>query len=161
AKLHLRWVNENWRLALVTSAVLVGAACTSSSSPGGGSSLGGNGTATGSSGAAGGSGALGGASGLGGAGTGNVAAGVGGATSAGMAGAAPGGSGGGGSAGTSAGPQPQRPRRTADEVLLVSNSNSAVSMAIAQDYASKRNIKNVLSISCADSATSPDQETIE
>jgi len=65
-------------------------------------------------------------------------------------------------AGGAAGGAPllQRPRRTADEVLLVSNSQSAISQAIAADYAQKRAIKNTLSITCADSAQNSDQETI-
>jgi uncharacterized protein (TIGR03790 family) len=52
------------------------------------------------------------------------------------------------------------PRRTPDEVLVVLNSSSPTSTAIANDYAQKRNVKNVLSIQCVDSALSSDNETI-
>jgi uncharacterized protein (TIGR03790 family) len=52
------------------------------------------------------------------------------------------------------------PRRTPDEVLVVYNANSPISTAIANDYAGKRGVTNVLSIQCADSATSSDNETI-
>ena len=52
------------------------------------------------------------------------------------------------------------PRRTADQVLLVSNSASPVSTAIANDYAMKRGVKNVLAITCADSALQTENETI-
>jgi hypothetical protein len=60
-----------------------------------------------------------------------------------------------------AGAPPYPPRRTPDEVLVVYNANSPVSTAIAKDYAQKRNVPNVLSINCADSAMSEDNETIE
>jgi uncharacterized protein (TIGR03790 family) len=50
--------------------------------------------------------------------------------------------------------------RTPDEVLLVSNANSPVSTAIANDYAQKRHIQNVLSIQCQDSALNTENETI-
>jgi hypothetical protein len=52
-------------------------------------------------------------------------------------------------------------RRRPEEVLVVYNANSPTSTAIAKDYASKRNVPNVLSIQCADSATSADSETIQ
>jgi uncharacterized protein (TIGR03790 family) len=52
------------------------------------------------------------------------------------------------------------PRRSPDEVLVVLNTSSPTSMAIAQDYAQKRNVKNILSIQCADSALSANAETI-
>ena len=55
---------------------------------------------------------------------------------------------------------PYPSRRTPSEVLLVENTSSPTSMAIASDYAQKRSIANVLSIQCADSATSADSETI-
>jgi uncharacterized protein (TIGR03790 family) len=51
-------------------------------------------------------------------------------------------------------------KRTADEVLVVYNSNSPVSKSIADDYAGKRQVSNVLSIRCRDSALSRDDETI-
>ena len=56
---------------------------------------------------------------------------------------------------------PYPPRRTPEEVLVVYNANSPISTAIANDYAQKRSVTNVLSVNCADSATSTDNETIE
>ncbi len=56
---------------------------------------------------------------------------------------------------------PYPPRRVPAEVLVVLNANSPTSMAIANDYAQKRNVTNILSIQCADSATSTDNETID
>lgn len=51
-------------------------------------------------------------------------------------------------------------KRSPDEVLLVRNENSPVSQAIAADYAGKRQIRNILSIQCPDSAISTKDETI-
>jgi uncharacterized protein (TIGR03790 family) len=51
-------------------------------------------------------------------------------------------------------------RRSPDEVLLVYNRNSAISKSVADDYAEKRNVKNVISVECADSALKTDDETI-
>jgi uncharacterized protein (TIGR03790 family) len=51
-------------------------------------------------------------------------------------------------------------RRSPDEVLLVRNENSPISQAIAADYAGKRQIKNIVTIQCPDSAISTDNETI-
>jgi len=51
-------------------------------------------------------------------------------------------------------------KRQPGEVLLVYNSQSPTSKAIADDYAAKRGIQNVLAISCIDSAVSTDNETI-
>ncbi|HEX3799655.1 MAG TPA: TIGR03790 family protein [Verrucomicrobiae bacterium] len=51
-------------------------------------------------------------------------------------------------------------KRTADEVLLVVNTESPISKAIADDYAGKRGVKNILSLQCADSAVSRKNETI-
>jgi uncharacterized protein (TIGR03790 family) len=51
-------------------------------------------------------------------------------------------------------------QRTPDQVLLVSNSASPISVAVARDYAVKRHVSNVLSITCADSALRPENETI-
>jgi uncharacterized protein (TIGR03790 family) len=56
---------------------------------------------------------------------------------------------------------PPTQRRSPDEVLVVSNANSPVSMDVASDYVAKRKITNVLSVSCADSATSSNNETIQ
>ena len=57
------------------------------------------------------------------------------------------------------------PRRAPDEVLLVYNSNSPIGTAIANDYAQKRNVTNVLPVQCVDSAVSAsdgtDTETID
>jgi uncharacterized protein (TIGR03790 family) len=51
-------------------------------------------------------------------------------------------------------------KRSPDEVLLVANANSPISVAIADDYARKRNIVNRLSVQCQDSALSTENETI-
>ena len=52
-------------------------------------------------------------------------------------------------------------KRRASEVLLVRNENSPVSKSIAGDYASKRHVRDVLSIRCQDSAVNTTNETIE
>jgi uncharacterized protein (TIGR03790 family) len=172
---HSRTLERYASLSLVTAAALIGAACSSSSNGaaggGGGAPNNSGGAPTAgagpSGGASGGAVASSGAPGIGGAGGasgGSIIAGSGGGSSAGSGGVTQqGGSGGSGGNGGSAGsgPTPQRPKRTAAEVLVVSNSKSPISMAIAQDYATKRNVPNTLSISCADSATSSDNETIE
>lgn len=46
------------------------------------------------------------------------------------------------------------------EVLLVYNANSVTSKAIAEDYAQKRHVTNVLVIHCLDSALSRENETL-
>jgi len=51
-------------------------------------------------------------------------------------------------------------RRTADEVLLVTNSNSPISRSVADDYAQKRHIRNRVSVLCPDSAIRTENETI-
>ena len=51
-------------------------------------------------------------------------------------------------------------KRSPDEVLLVRNENSPISQAIAADYAGKRQIRNIISIQCPDSAASTKNETI-
>jgi uncharacterized protein (TIGR03790 family) len=51
-------------------------------------------------------------------------------------------------------------RRSPDQVLVVVNQSSPVSKAIAQDYAVKRQVRNVLSVECQDSAVSIQNETI-
>ena len=51
-------------------------------------------------------------------------------------------------------------KRSPDEVLLVRNENSPISQAIAADYAGKRQIRNIISIQCPDSAVSTKNETI-
>ena len=51
-------------------------------------------------------------------------------------------------------------KRTADQVLLVFNTNSPISVAVASDYAEMRHVKNQLAIQCLDSAVSADNETI-
>jgi len=173
-KRHSSTLERYAGLSLVTAAALIGAACSSSSSngdggggtpnstggaPTAGAGAGPNGGANGGAIAGAGAPSLGGAGNASGAGGGSIIGGSGGGSSAGSGGVVQQGGSGGGSAG--AGPQPQRPKRTADEVLVVSNSKSPTSMAIAQDYATKRNVPNMLSISCADSATSSDNETIE
>ena len=51
-------------------------------------------------------------------------------------------------------------KRSPAEVLLLANTNSPVSLAIADDYARKRNITHRLSVQCQDSALSTENETI-
>ncbi len=51
-------------------------------------------------------------------------------------------------------------RRSADEVLLVYNSKSAISKSVSDDYSEKRKVKNVLAISCVDSALRTEDETV-
>lgn len=60
-----------------------------------------------------------------------------------------------------AGENPHRvAKRTPAEVLVVFNANSPISKAIADDYAARRHVKNILSIQCPDSAVSRRNETI-
>jgi uncharacterized protein (TIGR03790 family) len=49
---------------------------------------------------------------------------------------------------------------TPDEVLVVSNADSPISVAIAKDYATKRGVSQSIVIHCADSAVSTANETI-
>jgi uncharacterized protein (TIGR03790 family) len=49
---------------------------------------------------------------------------------------------------------------SANEVLLVYNTNSPISKAIANDYAKRRHITNIVAIRCIDSAVSSKNETI-
>ncbi len=51
-------------------------------------------------------------------------------------------------------------KRGPDEVLLVYNENSPISRAVAEDYAKKRQVKNVIAIQCVDSALKTDDETV-
>jgi hypothetical protein len=51
-------------------------------------------------------------------------------------------------------------KRSPDQVLLVVNENSPVAKAIAEDYALKRHIRNILPVQCQDSALSAGNETI-
>ncbi len=53
-----------------------------------------------------------------------------------------------------------RSKRSPDEVLVVFNADSPISKSIADDYAAKRHVKNVLSIRCPDSAVATRSETI-
>jgi hypothetical protein len=56
---------------------------------------------------------------------------------------------------------PEQPKvRDTDRVLVVRNANSPVSRAVADDYAKRRAVANVLSVRCQDSAASPANETI-
>jgi uncharacterized protein (TIGR03790 family) len=48
----------------------------------------------------------------------------------------------------------------ADRVLVVRNGASPVSCAVADDYAQRRGVQNVLTIECPDAATDPARETI-
>jgi uncharacterized protein (TIGR03790 family) len=52
------------------------------------------------------------------------------------------------------------PARNADRVLVVRNDNSPISRAVADDYAKRRAVGNVLSVRCQDSAASAANETI-
>jgi uncharacterized protein (TIGR03790 family) len=47
-----------------------------------------------------------------------------------------------------------------DRVLVIKNLNSPVSIAVADDYMSRRNITKVLNITCQNSATDPNLESI-
>ena len=51
-------------------------------------------------------------------------------------------------------------KRSSDEVLLVFNQNSPISKSIAEDYAKKRAVKNIIAIECVDSAVKTENETI-
>lgn len=51
-------------------------------------------------------------------------------------------------------------RRTASEVLVVYNSNSPTSQAIANYYEQERGVTNVVAVNCADSALNSTNETI-
>ncbi len=51
-------------------------------------------------------------------------------------------------------------KHTAGEVLLIVNANSPISIAIAGDYAKKRNVENIVTLHCIDSAVSINNETI-
>jgi uncharacterized protein (TIGR03790 family) len=51
-------------------------------------------------------------------------------------------------------------KRSPAEVLLVLNANSPISRAIANDYAAKRHVRNILSIHCQDSALNTETETV-
>jgi uncharacterized protein (TIGR03790 family) len=53
-----------------------------------------------------------------------------------------------------------RTNHSPDEVLVVSNANSPISMAIAKDYAAKRSASKAVVIHCADSAIGAANETI-
>jgi hypothetical protein len=66
----------------------------------------------------------------------------------------------GGTTDAEAGALPYPPRRSPDEVLVVYNAKSPISTAVANDYAQKRMVKNILSVNCADSAVDPNNETI-
>jgi uncharacterized protein (TIGR03790 family) len=52
------------------------------------------------------------------------------------------------------------PPHDADRVVVVRNENSAVSRAVAEDYAQRRGIQHVVNVRCQDSAANPGQETI-
>lgn len=52
------------------------------------------------------------------------------------------------------------PAHSPKEVLLVYNADSPISTAIAKDYKSKRNVTNIVTIHCADSAVSNKNETV-
>jgi uncharacterized protein (TIGR03790 family) len=51
-------------------------------------------------------------------------------------------------------------KRTPDQVLVVYNASSPISNSLADDYTKKRQVGNVLSVKCPDSALSRDKETI-
>jgi uncharacterized protein (TIGR03790 family) len=58
------------------------------------------------------------------------------------------------------GAPPYPPPRSSAEVLLVYNANSPISTAVANDYAQKRKVTNVISVQCPDSAVNSGNETI-
>ena len=65
------------------------------------------------------------------------------------------------SASLQAEPAPAPPaKRTANEVLLVYNASSPISKSVADNYADKRGVKNIVAIHCADAALIADNETI-
>jgi uncharacterized protein (TIGR03790 family) len=51
-------------------------------------------------------------------------------------------------------------KRSPDEVLVVYNSNSAISTAIARDYQAKRRVKNAVAVQCRDAAVQTANESI-
>ncbi len=51
-------------------------------------------------------------------------------------------------------------KRSPDEVLVVYNSNSPTSTAIAHDYQAKRQVKNAVAVQCKDAAVATKDETI-
>lgn len=51
-------------------------------------------------------------------------------------------------------------QRTPSEVLLVYNSLSPISCAIARDYEAQRHVENVVAVQCADAAVDADNETL-
>ena len=51
-------------------------------------------------------------------------------------------------------------KRSPDQVLLVVNTSSPISRAIGDDYTVKRQVRNILSIQCQDSALNTKNETI-
>jgi uncharacterized protein (TIGR03790 family) len=53
-----------------------------------------------------------------------------------------------------------KPKHNAEEVLLVYNSNSLISTAVAKDYSARRGVSKIVVIHCVDSAVSADNETI-
>src|SRR5580700_2570190 len=48
-----------------------------------------------------------------------------------------------------------------DRVLVVRNGNSAISRAVADDYAQRRGIRNVITLTCPDAAVDPLAEAID
>ncbi len=50
--------------------------------------------------------------------------------------------------------------RDADRVLVLRNGSSPISCAVADDYAKRRGVRQVLTIECPDAATDPARETI-
>ena len=61
---------------------------------------------------------------------------------------------------TDSSPAPRSSVRDADRVLVVRNENSPVSRAVADDYAQRRAVRNVVSVRCQDCATNQGNETI-
>jgi len=51
-------------------------------------------------------------------------------------------------------------KHSPDEVLIVANTNSAISRSVAEFYAKKRHVKNVVYVQCPDSALNSKNETI-
>jgi uncharacterized protein (TIGR03790 family) len=62
---------------------------------------------------------------------------------------------------TSLSGEPAHTARDVDRVVVIRNEKSAVSKAIADDYATRRGVHNIVIVSCQDSAAGSREETIE
>jgi hypothetical protein len=64
-------------------------------------------------------------------------------------------------ASTWAGPSSLAQNAEVDRVMLVRNGNSPISLAVADDYARRRGVRNVLTVMCQDAARDAEFETID